>query len=85
MTETPISDGGPAFPQHDLKAYGMGPAQRGESYTVEGMSLRDWFAGKALAGISSIAVEGFSLSAQEEARWAYDRADAMIAARGVQP
>jgi hypothetical protein len=36
-------DGGAAFPFHDL------PAMHGS----EGMSLRDWFAGQALAGIVS--------------------------------
>lgn len=51
-----INDGGPAFPQHDLSGYGMGPSMRGPTwtdpynppedlkYTVEGMSLRDYFA-----------------------------------------
>lgn len=53
------ADGGPAFPQHDLSGYGMGPAMRGfvpgdemsGRYEVEGMSLRDWFAGQALGGL----------------------------------
>jgi len=46
-----------------------------------GMTLRDWFAGQALAGIASISSENFSLPPHEEAEWAYQRADAMLAAR----
>lgn len=41
----PISDGGPAFPGDD------GQFDRGTHY--HGMSLRDWFFGKALNGIVS--------------------------------
>ena len=52
---------------------------------INGLPLRDYFAGQALAGISSIAVEGFSLSPHDEAEWAYQRADAMLIARKEQP
>ena len=62
-------DGGPAFPSDGWARL-----------TVE-MTLRDWFAGQALAGIASLSGDGFSLSPQDEAEWAYQRADAMIAAR----
>ncbi len=34
------NDGGPAFPQNDLAAYGIGPSEGGNG----GMSLRDYFA-----------------------------------------
>jgi len=40
MSTTPLNDGGPAFPVHCDTASSDG-----------GMSLRDWFAGQALAGI----------------------------------
>lgn len=64
------SDGGPAFPPfHDPKNH------------ESGMTLRDWFAGQALAGISADSQDGFSLSPEEEAAWAYQRADAMLAVR----
>jgi|TARA_R110000782_G_scaffold30776_5_gene76405 hypothetical protein len=49
----------------------------------QGMTLRDWFAGQVLAGISSISIDGFSVSPKDEAEWAYQRADAMIAARAA--
>jgi hypothetical protein len=48
MADSKIDDGGPAYPQNDLSGYGMGPSERDDRYTVEGMSLRDWFAGQAL-------------------------------------
>lgn len=63
-------DGGPAFPCDSMKQF---PTQ-------EGMSLRDWFAGQALAGIMSnpnlmIALEK---SRQDPASCAYDIAGFMI-------
>jgi hypothetical protein len=63
-------DGGPAFPTADYRT---------------GMSLRDWFAGQALAGIlagafidSSRLTDGANFITQN----AYQYADAMLAARG---
>ena len=66
----PIDDGGPAFPNNDA---------HGCAYT--GMTLRDYFAGQALAASCPIGypVKGI-------AKRAYEAADAMIAAREeVQP
>lgn len=67
MAET--KDGGPAFPNRW--------ANDGEN---EGMSLRDWFAGQALAGM----IESHGMGAHRHeyaARDAYSFADAMLAAR----
>lgn len=87
-----IDDGGPAYPQHDLSAYGMGPSERGEHgatgdpedfgtrrYTVEGMSIRDWFAGQMLPrmGVGWPNDENKMILASR----CYEIADAMIAAR----
>lgn len=65
---TKINDGGPAFPLNASDNWG-GPTQ--------GMTLRDWFAGQALAN-------RYTQDAREDkkvAQWAYHIADAMIAAR----
>jgi hypothetical protein len=64
-----INDGGPAFP---FKGYA------GETY---GMTLRDWFAGQALAGM----LIGEWLSDKGVATLAYEYADAMLRAREVKP
>lgn len=60
-----INDGGPAFPS---LAHMSCP---------QGMSLRDWFAGQAAAGLASIE----DASNLKVAEWAYEVADAMLAAR----
>ena len=55
-----------------------------ENFTNEAeylSALRDWFAGQALAAISSMSGDGFSLSPEDEAAWAYQRADAMLKER----
>lgn len=61
----PIKDGGPAFPQHDLSGYGMGPNECEGKFFVSGMSLRDWFAGQALSGV--FACPKVNVSIQETA------------------
>lgn len=61
-----IDNGGPAFPF---------AAEYGHPAACGGMTLRDWFAGQALAGMMA---NGLGQSAT---RHAYDMADAMIAAR----
>lgn len=58
-----MKDGGPAFPASD----------GGDCY-YKGMSLRDWFAGRALRVVSGKSYE-------ELATNAYKLADAMLAAR----
>jgi hypothetical protein len=78
MTWAP-DNGGPAFPQPDLSGYGMGPVEGPDGqYQMQGMTLRDWFAGQALAGI---AASGSTLPYKDDADMAYKYADAMLAAR----
>ena len=60
-------DGGPAFP----KLYNA----------TAGMSLRDWFAGQALAGLFSQSEIANAPSADALAQIVYGMADAMIAER----
>jgi hypothetical protein len=63
-----IKDGGPAFP--------------GEKDFVAGMTLRDYFAAKAMqAFISSYPMGSVSNPIPDVAADAYDMADAMLAAR----
>jgi len=51
-----------------------------ESAMSGGMSLRDYFAGQALAGMSAHPNIG-EVSSEKLAHWAYDQADAMLAER----
>lgn len=68
-----IEDGGSAFPSlHELGDI---------AYTQGGMTLRDWFAGQALAGIIAHADKFGSLAPTIAAEAAYEAADAMLAAR----
>ena len=76
-----VNDGGPAFPI---------PLAPGELYTETrsgcGMTLRDWFAGKALAGldadrIASDATHNADATVKHRAWVCYALADAMISER----
>lgn len=72
----PINDGGPAFPR------ASGPAQEGVNAQAHyGMTLRDWFAGQALAGLLASPAEP-EFGASHFANAAYTAADAMLKARG---
>jgi hypothetical protein len=62
------TDGGPAFPRPDWNGSWRGPD------TFPGMSLRDWFAGQALASFVPD-------TPQNKAEAAYAIADAMLAER----
>ena len=66
---TQPNDGGPAFPR---------PASQ-HSGPQEGMSLRDWFAGQALAGLLACpkVLGDFDRLSKESYKWA----DAMLKAR----
>lgn len=63
----------PAFPSPD---FGHGVR------TIGGMTLRDYFAGQALAGLCSTLNFGSAPSDERLAQWSYDLADAMLEARG---
>lgn len=64
MADNITETGGPAFP----------------SQSAPGMTLRDWFAGQALAGICADPASASS-GAGELARASYNLADAMLRAR----
>jgi hypothetical protein len=70
-----VDDGGPAFPR---------PTSTDEAsercnvfYAQDGMTLRDWFAGQALSNAYTQA----DVDPDRIARWSYELADAMLAAR----
>ena len=67
------NDGGPAFPVPVAQPFGEG------WMAVGGMSLRDWFAGQALAGL--LACPEVTGSEHTLTKSAYNYADAMLKAR----
>ena len=69
--------GGPAFP-FPAYTYPNGEINHGEG----GMTLRDYFAAKAMQGLLS-ADDGFTMGSSLVAELAYDQADAMLKERGV--
>lgn len=79
--------GGPAFPE-SLAIDPSGDVHSG----WEGMTLRDYFAGKALVGMGTwapLSINGHSAANNEQvwerkAKWAYEQADAMLEARNIE-
>ena len=70
-------DGGPAFPMpYSADSEYVGISKTHAHY---GMTLRDWFAGQALAGC--LACETWSYGPEETATYCYDAADALLAER----
>lgn len=85
------NDGGPAFPQLVNSGVICMTADETPVFDKElkgGMSIRDWFAGQALAGMVNAtlcaSLHNSAQTPQEDvlATWAYAQADAMLAARG---
>jgi len=77
-TDRKIDDGGPAFPQPDVY-HANGEIQFG----TPGMTLRDYFAAKAMQGFNKLMVDyGWSRDVLvAHAEQAYAVADAMMEAR----
>lgn len=67
--------GGPAFPAPDL-----GEQDFNQRAAYPGMTLRDYFAAKALGGL---VVNGDNFNAPKLAAYCYQLADEMVAARGA--
>lgn len=68
------NDGGPAFPSKNQLVDEI------EYVCCEGMSLRDYFAGQALAGLLAVPDTG-NWKFEEFSSAAYQHADAMLEAR----
>ena len=73
MNDNTKNDGGPAFPTGNERQTGS------NSYHYEGMTLRDYFAAHALQG--GLAHNRPAAEMAGWAKWAYQVADAMLAAR----
>lgn len=72
-------DGGAAFPCHTNPRPGF------LANAPQGMTMRDYFAAKAMQGFMSTFVEGDILQPDNVAKVAYECADAMLLARKVRP
>ena len=66
-------DGGPAFPTEGVVC--------SDGILYEGMTLRDYFAAKAMHGLIERGFTEFGTSASMYANLAYEYADAMLKAR----
>lgn len=81
-----INDGGPAFPASTRPMqdeYGYGHQDGHSTWQYGGMTLRDYFAAKAMqaAATNPAGADGFTFD--QRAEWAYQQADAMLRAREV--
>lgn len=72
------TDGGQAFPRPFNVNLNPLSVAHGEIACSDGMMLRDWFAGQALAGIAHVSA-GYTV--EGAAQRAYQLADAMLAER----
>lgn len=57
----------------------------GSTTVFTGMTLRDWFAGQALAGIKACSIVGEHHIDENTAKFAYRLADMMLAERDKKP
>ena len=75
---TTKTDGGPAFPFGQISEVTGQPVN---GFYDPGMTLRDYFAAKAMqaAATNPSGADGFTF--EQRAEWAYQQADAMLAAR----
>jgi hypothetical protein len=71
MSDT--NTGGPAFP-------GLHPSAECR-FQEEGMTLRDYFAAKAMQGLLASLPSDTTLYDSNVAKWSYEMADAMLKAR----
>jgi hypothetical protein len=70
------NDGGPAFPCEQTRDEMHGDWNQ---TFCPGMSLRDWFAGQALAGLVANPTNHLRFNSEDDAEYVYKIADAMLA------
>lgn len=70
-----IKDGGQAFPRAGYDGPDM------NAPAVDGMSLRDYFAAKAMQALAPVYAKDEHVGECHVAEWAYVQADAMLKAR----
>ena len=70
------NNGGPAFPCDRIPT-----PTGGRVITSDGMTLRDYFAAKAMQGMFASDTEGSVIETKKKAQFAYEMADAMLAER----
>lgn len=79
-----IKTGGPAFPSGE--SYSLGGAVNRKGPLHEGITIRDYFAAKAMSGIlahlENHMERYLDLHDEDIAKFAYRQADAMLEARG---
>ena len=76
-----IKTGGPAFPSGEQYRNGAGDLC-GKSSLYGGMTLRDYFAAKAMQGLLANSETNRSWGVNENAKYAYEQANAMLKAKG---
>ena len=69
-----VLPGGEAFPSHP-------EADVERHYIAQGMSLRDYFAAKAMQGFIASTTDDSNINKNRCAKWTYEMADAMLEAR----
>lgn len=87
MSDQNLRDGGPAFPfeyHNQTSKYQLGFFQDtavapGASQQFAGLTVRQWYAGQALAGLMGLQTVYDNMADRDVAKAAYRLADAMLA------
>lgn len=75
-----LNTGGPAFPATEVQGGTDGVGCKDGIWHYPGMTLRDYFAAKAMQGLAAN-TDFTDLPNEKTAQWAYQMADAMLEAR----
>jgi len=78
---TQSETGGPAFPVDNVIARDECGRLVGTEISSGGISIRDYFAAKAMQGLVASCTNDQELTLSLSAKWCYEMADAMLEAR----